>query len=441
MERVPHSLLLDCPGTGRALAFGLRWFALIGSNVPALARSRGRRLRASHYVVGGAPAAMAGYGRLRPRRLGGWPAERARGSGAPLIQAAAQLYALLYPDGGHSLIRLPDGRLWLVAAQRGTVLSQTDRLFASRDEALREQALLLSQRPALPAREPDAAWAALLQAADPASQLAVLPSRWAEVPLALRLFLACVGVSAVAPALWDALAPRWHAREASAPGSLDGAAPPPDPYLVLLQTTAAHVPSELNRVLAGVGKLPIQVRGWALSRAHCLAGAQRWTCSAAYVRAHSSATNQALHALRPAGWELSFQPMEAATLFWRIPSRQAWLADLSLPTSVQVDTELVTALQRLQPAFSAVVLAAAAPLPISAPPGANGAAAANPERPGIRRRVLTLRGPLRSFALLPDAISTARWSQLSLEIQPQPSPGLASSTLIAELHGELYEQE
>ncbi|MGE8690105.1 MAG: hypothetical protein ACN6PJ_23360 [Achromobacter sp.] len=441
MDRVPDTLLLDCPGTGRTLAFGLRWFALIGSNLPALARSRGRRLRASHYVVGGAPATMAGYGRLRPRRLGGWRAGRARGNGAPFIQAAAQLYALLYPDGGHSLIRLPDGRLWLVAAQRGTVLSQTDRVFASQDEALREQAALLSQRPALPAREAEAAWAALLQAADPASRLTVLPSRWAELPLALRLFLACVGVSAVAPALWNALAPQWQAREAPAPGNADSGPPPQDPYLVLLQTTAAHVPSDLNRVMAGLGKLPIQVRGWALSRAHCLAETRQWTCSAAYVRAHPAATNQTLYALRPVGWDVSFQPMEAATLSWRIPSGQAWLADLSLPTRAQVDTELVTALQRLQPAFSAVALAAAAPLPMPAQPAANGFVAAHSDQAGIRRRVLTLRGPLRSFVLLPGAIPVARWSRLSLEIQPQPNPGLAASTLIAELHGELYEQE
>ena len=48
MERVPPTLLLEVPDTGRSLAFGLRWFALIGSNIPARARSRGRRLRASH---------------------------------------------------------------------------------------------------------------------------------------------------------------------------------------------------------------------------------------------------------------------------------------------------------------------------------------------------------------------------------------------------------
>ncbi|MDF3940553.1 hypothetical protein P3W66_10980 [Achromobacter denitrificans] len=441
MDRTPLTLLLDCPGAGRTLAFGLRWHALIGSNVPALARARGRRLRASHYVVGGAPATMAGYGRVRSRRGGGWRAGFARGRGEARVQAAAQLFALLYPDGGHSLIRLPDGGHWLVAAQRGTVLSQTDRVFASLDEALREQSLLLAQRPALPMREAGAVWAALQQAVDPAARLVALPSRWAEVPLALRLFLACVGLSALAPALWSALETQWRGREAPAADGAEEGPSQPDPYLVLLQTTAAHAPSEVGRLLSGLGRLPIQVAGWALSRAQCTAEPRGWGCSAAYVRVRPSATNQALHALRPAGWELSFQPMEGATLSWQMAARQARLADLSLPTGLQVDTGLVAALQRLQPAFSAIALAAASPLPMVAPPAAQDASSQRPERPGVRRRALVLRGPLRSFALLPDAISTARWSRLSLEIRPQPRPGLAASTLIAELQGELYEQE
>jgi len=443
MDRVPHTLLLDCPGTGRLLAFGLRWFALIGSNVPALARARGRRLRASHYVVGGAPATMAGYGRLRPQRRGGLRGRRASGRDAISIQAAAQLFALLYPDGGHSLLRLPDGRHWLVAAQRGTVLSQTDRVFASRDEALREQAQLLAQRPALPPREADAVWAAMLQAMDPAARLAPLPSRWAELPLVLRLFMGCIALSALAPPLWRALEALRPAREAPAPDLAEGRQARDDPYLALLRTTAAHAPSEITRLLASVGKLPIQVQGWALRRAQCLAEAQRWACSAAYVRVHPHATNQALHVLRPAGWGLSFQPMDAATLSWRMASGQAWLADSSLPTGLQVDTGLVVALQRLQPAFSAVVLAAAQPLPVPPAPMPSAAheAASGQDGPRIHRRALSLRGPLRSFALLPDAISTARWSRLSLEIQPQPRPSLAASTLIAELQGELYEQE
>ncbi|MDF8359921.1 hypothetical protein [Achromobacter anxifer] len=445
MERLPQALLLELPGAGRTLAFGLRWFALIGSNVPALARSRGRRLRASHYVVGGAPAAVAGFGRLRSS----WRGAPRAGRRQTHFLAAAQLYALLYPEGGHSLIRLPDGGHWLVAAQRGTVLSQTDRVFASLDDALREQAHLRAQWPALPAQDADEAWAALLQGAESAARLVALPTRWGELPLAFRLFLVCLGLAAVAPTLWNTVVTSLSGRQAPAQAGDADLPQQQDPYLVLLRNTATHAPSELTRLLASLGMLPIQVRGWALGRARCLAGDQAWTCAASYVRAHPLAANDVLHALLPPGWQLSFQPLEEATLSWRVESRQERLADVSLPAALQVDTVQVVALQRMRPAFASISLAAAVPLTLPppplpsapVPPVANQAAVAYPARPAIRRRSIILRGPLRSFALLPGAIHAARWARLSLDIQPQPRPSLAASTLVAELQGELYEHE
>lgn len=440
MERIPPSLLLEVPGTGRTLAFGLRWFALIGSNVPALARSRGRRLRASHYVVGGAPAMVAGYGRMRPTWRNGLRTQRRRHA---QVQAAAQLYALLYPDGGHSLIRLPDGGHWLVAAQRGTVLSQTDKVFATLDEALREQTLLLAQRPALPAQAPDEAWALLMQAADPAARLDALSSRWAELPLVFRLFLACAGLAAVGPSLWNALIGPLSGRAAT--GHVDPSDLPSqeDPSLTALRSAPVHSPSEVARLMDSVGKLPIQVSGWALTHARCLAGDQAWTCSAVYVRAHPHAANDLLHGLRPAGWQVTFQPLEEATLSWSLASSPGRLADLVLPTALQVDTGLVAELQRMRAAFTSVVLAPASPLllPMSARTASDHAGASYPGSPAVRSRTLTLRGPLRSFTLLDGAVAAARWSRLSLDVQAQPQPALAASMLVAELQGEIYEQE
>jgi hypothetical protein len=119
------------------------------------------------------------------------------------------------------------------------------------------------------------------------------------------------------------------------------------------------------------------------------------------------------------------------------------LADLALPSSLQVDTGLIAALQRMRAAFTSVILAAALPLPlpVQSQPVAGQIDAPMPLQPAIRSRAITLRGPLRSFALLDGAVAAARWSRLSLDIQAQPRPTLVSSTLVAELQGELYEQE
>lgn len=445
VNRAPLFLLIECPGADRMLAFGLRWYALIGSNVPKLARSRGRRLRATHYVVGGSPAMVAGYGRGRPGRRAARPWRRARSPGATPPQSAAQLFALLYPEGGHSLVRLPDGRHWLVAAHGGAVLSQTDRVFDSLDDAQSEQRALLAQRPSLTEHSPDRVWAALAQTVEPGAALTVLPSRWAELPAALRLFLACIGLAAIAPPLWNASVAPFARKPAAPPEPAAVRDPMADAYEVMLQGTTVHPATDLTRLLASVAALPVQVQGWALRRAHCEAAAQQWDCAAVYARAHPLATNHGLHALLPAGWQVSFKPLEEATLAWRVASAPIRVADMDLPTSLHVDTRVAGGLQGLRRAFASVALSPAVPL-MPRPPAASRAVASPGSVDGrgtplVRRRSLVLHGPLRSMALLPGPVPAARWSRLVVNVQSQPRPSLVASALVAELQGDLYEQE
>lgn len=445
VNRAPQFLLIECPGADRMLAFGLRWFALIGSNVPKLARSRGRRLRATHYVVGGSPAMVAGYGRGRPGRWAARPWRRARSPGATPPQSAAQLFALLYPEGGHSLVRLPDGRHWLVGAHGGAVLSQTDRVFDSLDDAQSEQRALLAQRPSLTEHSPDQVWAALAQTVESGAALTVLPSRWAELPAALRLFLACIGLAAIAPPLWNASVVPFARKPAAPPAPAAVRDPMADAYEAMLQGTTVHPATDLTRLLASVAALPVQVQGWALRRAQCEAAAQQWDCAAVYARAHPLATNHGLHALLPAGWQVSFKPLEEATLAWRVASAPIRVADLALPTSLLVDTRVAGGLQGLRPAFASVALSPAVPmmprLPAAARAVASPGSADGWGTPLVRKRSLVLHGPLRSMALLPGPVPAARWSRLVVNVQPQPRPSLVASALVAELQGDLYEQE
>lgn len=102
MNRAPHFLLVPCAGTDRKLALGLRWLVLIGSDASGLARARGRRLRATHVVVGGSPATVAGYGRARKA----WrPGSHA---GAP-------------PRGGHPIFKPPHSFMRCDIPQAGNV--------------------------------------------------------------------------------------------------------------------------------------------------------------------------------------------------------------------------------------------------------------------------------------------------------------------------------
>ncbi len=444
MNRAPQILLLESPASGRLLAFGLRWFALIGSNIPKLARSRGRRLRATHYVVGGAPAMVAGYGRARASRRRGVSRRMLPGDAAH-PQSAAQLFALLYPEGGQSLVRLPDGRHWLIAAHGGAVLSQTDRVFGSLDDALHEQRALLAQRPSLIEHAADRVWADLLQSVEPGAALIALPTRWAELPFALRLFVAAIGVAAVAPTIWNATVHPLLRKQAVAPEPAPARDPVVDAYQAMLTDTTTHPQAELGRLLAGVGGLPVTVQGWALRRVQCEAGSQQWNCSAMYARAHPLATNHGLYALVPAGWRVSFKPLEEATLAWHMASRPIPLADMTLPSSLHVDTQVAGGLQGLRPAFASVALSAPAPLqprmPAASRADASRVHTPHQDMPIIRRRTLVLYGPLRSMALMPGPVSAARWSRLVVDVQPQARPSLVASALVAELQGDIYEQE
>ncbi|WP_442880410.1 hypothetical protein [Achromobacter sp. ESBL13] len=414
-------------------------------------------MRATHVVVGGSPATMAGYGRLRGQRrarvghwwrnrLGNFLSDRAaRRPARPPVLAAAQLYALRFPSGGHCVIALPEGRYWLVAAQEGVVISQADRVFVSHDDALQAQARLQEQRPGLLAHDPESVWPSLISAVDPGARLAPLPSRWAGVPFALRLFLLCVAMSALAPPVWRSVVPYVLSNWVAVPAQ-DSA--PPDPktaYQTMLGGLTAHGPNDVARLLRSVGMLPVQVQGWALRRAQCDAGEGVWRCAAVYARAHRFATNQRLYARLPAGWQVSFKPLDEATLAWRVASEPVPLSALALPSGLHVDTKLVAALQRLQPAFASVSLASAVVLSLSNASVGGAQPSASQPQPVVRRRALRLQGPLRSIGLVPAALTpalgAARWSRLVVDVQAQAKPTLVASTLVAELQGELYEQD
>ncbi|WP_251864492.1 type 4b pilus protein PilO2 [Achromobacter sp. Marseille-Q4962] len=430
MQRLPDLSILDCAigaGPGRPLAFGLHWMALIGSNAPALAKARARQLRATHYALGGAPAAVAGFGRAR-----------ARARQRQAAQAAALVFAQCHPRGGHCILRLPDGRYWLAAARDGTVLSAGDRLYASQAAAESARAQLLSQRPDLAALDPAEVWTRLCAGGDAACRLIPVPSRWSELPWTVRVFLLCLAASALGPWLWHSWnrpAPEDAGTPAADASAGDARQAWDDALSQAMRRLRAHDGSEPGRLIAGLAGVPLSLEGWALRRAHCDAMDAQWRCSAFYARAYPFATNQGLAARRPSGWNLSFNPLEEAVLSWRLAAGERPLSAIALPSGHEVDIRVASVLQTLAPAFSSVSLGqparAAFAEGIARPAGA----------PELRARTVSLHGPLRSLVLLSGAFSSARWSRLVLNIQPQARAGLASSMLAAELQGVLYEHD
>ncbi len=187
------AVVLAASGGRRALVFGLTWFALVGSHIAPMARARARQLNATHYVAGGLRAASGGCVRL------------ARGARRGELHAAAQAYAHLFSDGAvGSVVALPDGRYWTVAAQDGAVMSRGDRIHPDGPSAEQAMAELRALRPALRMLDGEPVLARLEQTLDAASRPA---ARWrpagAACPGPCGSSSRALALAAALPQAWD----------------------------------------------------------------------------------------------------------------------------------------------------------------------------------------------------------------------------------------------
>lgn len=423
-----HLLLIEADG-GRRLAFGLSWFALVGSHTPALARARARRLRATHYVVGGLGAVAGGCARLPV------PVRRRP------VHAAAQAFAHRYPEGSVACIaELADGRWWLAAAQDGAVLARADRLYDSTESAATALRELAAQYPSLRQIDGVQALAAVMASADAVALMLPVGSRWARLPWPVRAFAGVLAAALAVPPAWQA----WR-RPPPAPvpeSAITAEAAWQQAVTQFRERQVAHPRQELGRVLASLHRLPLDVQGWVLREARCQPGPRAWSCMADYDRLQGDATNDAFARALPAGWRLHFRPLEGAGLAWTVAGDGATLAGMALPDAAHIEGAVVSALQRVRPAFGRVALGPAVAVSIPAPRNTQGQALAPwPAGPSPRQRSLTLQGPLRSFALLADWPFAVAWSSLALRLAAGRAPGITVSALTAELQGTLYESE
>ena len=421
-------LLVDGPGPGQVFAFGVSWFALVGSHPQAMARARARRQRATHYVVGGQGAVAGGCASL------------AAGLRRRPVHAAAQAFAGLHPDGTAACIaQLPDGRWWLVATQDGAVLARADRLYGDAGQAAEALQALSAQHPSMRQCDGAAALAALLSGADNASLMTPVRSRWALLPLPVRAFAIVLAAALVAPPAWQAW--RQPSRQPVAESDMSAEAAWAQAVEQFRRGRPVHSVGELSRVLASLHRLPLDVRGWLLREARCQPG-QAWTCRATYARQGSGAANDDFAAAVPAGWGVHFRPLDTAEVSWTVAGDGASLATVMPPGAVRVERDLASVLQRARPAFNRITLGPAVAVEIPPPRDASGRVLSAPLMPpAMRQRLLALEGPLRSLALLADQPLVVAWSSLALRLAAGRSPGLAVSALTAELQGVLYEQD
>ncbi|WP_459614619.1 hypothetical protein [Bordetella sp. 2513F-2] len=423
MQATQPILILPRPDGAGALVFGLSWYALVGSQVTAMARARARQLGASHYVAGGMRASAGGCVRIERR-------QRRRA-----LHAAAQAYAHLYADGAYACVApLPDGRYWLVAAQDGAVITRGDRIYDNAEQAVQALDALQSLRPELRTHDGSPVLARLAGALDAHSRLQPVGAAW---PLRASV-LGCG--AAIAGAL------AWQHKQAAPPAASD-----PEQARAAWQAAAdtwrrgirIHPPEELRQVVQSLYAMPLAVQGWTLELARCTSEAGAWRCAAEFRRDLPTATYLHLARAVPPGWHAEFTGLDRSVLHWRIPGRGLTLAAAPGPAQAgAAQAHFPSALQRVAQAFTDLRLGPAEPLTMPTPRGSDGQPLAPP--PGqspasLQARRITLEGPLRSLAVLALHETLATWTSLQLRLSPGRPAALSGSVLQLQLEGTLYE--
>ncbi|WP_019938815.1 type 4b pilus protein PilO2 [Bordetella sp. FB-8] len=415
-----HTCILRHEDSEPSLVFGLTWFALVGSHVGAMARARARQLNATHYVAGGLRAAAGGCVRL------------ARGMRRGQLHAAAQAYAQLHADGPVcSVLALPDGRHWLVAAQDGAVMSRGDHLYASREAAQQAMHALQAQRPALRLVDDAALLERMLQTLDAQSRLLPVDTRWGGLPWPVRACILGAALSLLVPQAWE----RWRAYRAPMSSAPDPAAARQAALDAWRDSVRIHTPEDLRRLTESLHRIPLALRGWALQHIACEPRSQDWQCTAHYARTQSQATFESFAAAAPQGLKAEFDALDRSILRWRVQGASTTLAKVALPR--RPPQAFLGNLQRIYPAFSEVRLGLPVEPAVAADRTRPGAIKSG--LPGLRTRALSVSGPLRSFGVLALHSTVASWSSFTLRLDAGRPSVLAGSVLLAQLQGTVYE--
>lgn len=442
------------PQTTVTLVLGLQWHTILGRDLARQARRRASREAASHWVHAAGRAEVVG---VLPRAAG--PVAVAARS----AHAAAQAFARLAGEGTHvASLSVPTapGGWWLALVRDGQVLNGGDRCLEDGSAAsacwaswrARHGASwrVWGEPPAAAATSAEPActplaWSQLAATVGADSLLQVLP-RW-RGPASVGVAAAMLVAVATATAAW------WRADPATRPVvPAAGVAASPDvaqaawaaaaeAWRTRTRLLTAHGLDQLAQTLLDV---PARVAGWQLLQAACAVRADSgWDCHASYRRAHRLGRQAGLLAQLPSAWTLQWQGLEEARAHWVVQPQTAaiaWSALTPSTTSWVADADVWLTLaplwQRVEWGRREVV--ALAPAAVGEPPVVPPRPSHMPE---LAQRSLVVSGPLRSFSLIPTALTQrTEWQRVALQVAASSvAPTRLTSSLILTLQGVVHE--
>ena len=428
----PEITVIEDEARHSALVFGMRWSAVIGTQPRTLAARRASVAGASHYLWCGQRVPSVGLARLARHK--GWT-----------YWSAAALFAARFPhETIGAILRIGQGQHWLVASRNAAVLSRSDCLYDTHDDAHAALMRLASDIPGmrLIVDDVDVSLADLTASPAASARLHVVAwfrrlPRWVAMSGIGLLTVFCGSI-----ALMQASRPRddaaGHDKGLDAPAM--AAAWEAAQRSALTQTwqgADAYMP-----VLEHMLGVPIALMGWALRDIECTWQHPVWRCAAVYQRQTVLANNETFAqgyekvTGRPA--DIVFTPLSEARVHWPIQGAPAPASAAGLMEAGIVAREFASRLQSLEGAFSRMHLGPPERLHVVPPldPESGRPLPRPPHFPPLSRYPLEIEGPFRSFAVL-TGVDDVAWTSVRVAWTPATPIAIEQSPLNVTLKGEV----
>lgn len=415
------------------LVFGLDWFVIMGTDAPAQARRLARRYRASHLAVGQINANCVGLGSLNRRQ-------------DPVLPrcAAALVVASRHPGATVSLIcQLENDLWWMVAVHDGAVVTRSDQLFATEEQAQLAREELSAFYPGITHLDActETQFVAWVDGSGVAASRLLALRAGARKRQIAGWFVALLAISGgLGLAIYFTKAGQTSETVSAAESAEKAKQAWKTALHQALRAHWLHGRDGTAGVLINLYRQPVRLAGWHLQTAQCVAKRTVWHCQSHYQREQPQASNQGFLDAAPAHWRITFTPLEQARAEWSIQSRGKALDGVPLNVSSANEAELFSRLQEIRPALPQVNISAPVPLAITAPLDGEGQPLSRPvDLPRYGLRSVEFRVPLRSVSLLIPHVQHIGWERIALTVAPQSKPSLTHSVFMAQLKGVLYE--
>lgn len=434
LDQSKHVLLQDY-GADASLVFGLEWEALVGNKLEAQSLKRAAELKASHCVKASRFSPSAGF-----VSLGGQAPKKNK------LYSAASIFAQNNSQGTYYERRaLSDEDIWVVAVQDGIVISGTDVLVSSAEEAEGVIAELKERYPHILEIDPseDIDFSFYL---NDRSQLHPVRSLFESIPTPLKVMGAFVLALMVLDTGWGQYKAyelkKQRAREALM--TVDVEALWHKTLDDWQKTVRLGGTEALTSITDKLLDLPLNLGGWVLLGVACDSVPAGWQCTAQYTRGNAG-TNASFKRTAPPDWSISWNGLQGAIAKWSVKYQAPSLNRMELPTIESVGLNYISALQRVLPAFERYTLSPAQKVSIPEPTAINGAGqeetypnpGGSPTLSVPSYETFELDAPLRSLSVLPLAKNFGIDS-VGFTYSEGGAHTLTKSVFTAKVKGRLY---